>query len=78
VEAALAEPRCFSLKNKIAPPQPTQKPPYFFRPARPQNGLGQVETPGKAKNKPQQNCLACINQANGAASRVSLLSAIGF
>ena len=50
----------------------------FFCPARPQNGLGQVETPGKAKNKLQQNCLARINQVNGAASRVSLLSAIGF
>jgi hypothetical protein len=28
VEAALAEPRCFPLKKKIAPPHPTQKPPY--------------------------------------------------
>jgi hypothetical protein len=37
-----------------------------------------VRTPVKAKIKLQQNCLARINQVNGAASRVSLLSAIGF
>jgi hypothetical protein len=34
VEAALAEPRCFPLKKKIAPPHPTQKPPYSFANAR--------------------------------------------
>ena len=30
MEAALAEPRCFPLKKKIAPPHPTQKPPFFL------------------------------------------------
>jgi hypothetical protein len=36
----------------------------FSAPAGPGNGLGQHETPGKAKNKLQQNCLARINQVN--------------
>jgi hypothetical protein len=35
VEAALAEPRCFPLKKEIAPPHPTQKPPYYLGPLGP-------------------------------------------
>jgi hypothetical protein len=50
----------------------------FSAPARRQKRPAGGQTPVKAKNKLQQNCLARINQVNGAASRVSLLSAIGF
>jgi hypothetical protein len=36
----------------------------FSAPRAPKNKLGQVQTPGKAKNMLRQNCLARINQVN--------------
>jgi hypothetical protein len=46
VEAALAEPRCFPLKKKIAPPHPTQKPPCSELGCSELGGSSELGSPG--------------------------------